>query len=190
MTQEELSKKSGIAPATISSWVGKSSNSKRAVPSIENLISVANALGVTVGYLIGEKDCLNIDNEAIHKKIGISEAAIMGLKSFQKNSKLEINGSENIIKENLKEDLKEIVNKKMDVINLLLEKFLTTPLFEDMYDFIYFNNYEKEILYKHDENGNYKPISSTPRRREEIILGRIQYDLANIREVNKTRVKN
>ena len=62
MTQKELSQKSGVAPATISSYEGVN-DSKTKYPPIDKAIALANALNVSLDWLCGGNE--SVDDKVI-----------------------------------------------------------------------------------------------------------------------------
>ena len=62
MTQAELAKKAGVKQARISLW----ESGKRQQMSLENLRSIARALGVSADYIIGTWEDLEEEAAASH----------------------------------------------------------------------------------------------------------------------------
>ncbi len=79
VTQETLAQFVGVKRQSISQWqYGITS------PDVNYLIKIANYFNVSADYLLGRIDVKapEIDNMAIHKKIGLSEEAITNLKNI------------------------------------------------------------------------------------------------------------
>ena len=59
ITQQKLASESGVPSTTISEWIGKSKKSETGFrePGITRFHKVAKALGVSMDYLLGEKEC-------------------------------------------------------------------------------------------------------------------------------------
>ena len=60
ISQAELSKKTGISPSTICDWKRKQKN-----PSSDKIAAIANALGVSVSYLLGVDEEYTEDNTIV-----------------------------------------------------------------------------------------------------------------------------
>lgn len=73
ITQEELAKKTNISKATITAWI-----TGKYEPKIKGLNAVAEYLGVTVDYLIGNTDIkqLDIKKQEISKYTGLDETSL------------------------------------------------------------------------------------------------------------------
>lgn len=87
LTQEELARKSGVSKGSITAWIfGDKQHHIRTEPKIKSLNSVAQVLGVSVDYLIGNTDIkpLNLKLQAISKYTGLSERSIDNLNTYKK----------------------------------------------------------------------------------------------------------
>lgn len=73
--------------ADVSKWMhvgeidGKSKR-KRGFPAFETMRNIADVLGVSVGYLIGETDYESFEMERVSKCIGLSESALIGIRNI------------------------------------------------------------------------------------------------------------
>ena len=86
LTQEELARKSGVSKGSITAWIfGDKQHHIRTEPKIKSLNSVAQVLGVSVDYLIGNTDIkpLNLKLQAISKETGLSEKAVLLFKEIK-----------------------------------------------------------------------------------------------------------
>ena len=86
ITQQKLASESGVPSTTISEWIGKSKKSETGFrePGITRFHKVAKALGVSMDYLLGEKECEIPDDEQIHTITGLSGTAIKKLKELNR----------------------------------------------------------------------------------------------------------
>ena len=130
MKQTELSKISKISASSISDWIG--GNGKRE-PKVLGLKAIADALGVSMDYLMGAEECTSADNEEIHKRTGLSDKAIKNLVRLRRKAKTgEISAA-----------------KKLAVCNFLLETINRTGLFEFLYNYLlgeyYFNDGQQNL---------------------------------------------
>lgn len=117
MTQLELAKQSGTSPASISDWVGGSSQRE---PKVRGFKAVADVLEVSTDYLLGADECTTPTNEEIHKLTGLSDKAIKKLRKLQRD-----------VKRN-----KGPAAKKLAACNYLLESMDSTDLFESLYSYL------------------------------------------------------
>lgn len=117
MTQLELAKQSGTSPASISDWVGGSSQRE---PKVRGFKAVADVLEVSTDYLLGADECTTPTNEEIHKLTGLSDKAIKKLRKLQRG-----------VKSN-----KDSAAKKLAACNYLLEAMDSTDLFESLYSYL------------------------------------------------------
>ena len=122
ITQQRLASESGVPATTISEWIGKSKKSETGLrePGVTRFYKVAKALGVSMDYLLGEKECETPDDEQIHAVTGLSGPAIKKLKDL----KGEI-GQDS--------DLEE---KKLAVLNCLISNMDNTRFLENLYDYL------------------------------------------------------
>jgi transcriptional regulator with XRE-family HTH domain len=130
MTQLELAKQSGTSPASISDWVGGSSQRE---PKVRGFKAVADVLEVSTDYLLGADECTTPTNEEIHKLTGLSDKAIKKLRKLQRG-----------VKRN-----KDSAAKKLAACNYLLESMDSTDLFESLYSYLlgefYFSSQGKDL---------------------------------------------
>ena len=130
MTQLELAKQSGTSPASISDWVGGSSQRE---PKVKGFKAVADVLEVSTDYLLGADECTTPTNEEIHKLTGLSDKAIKKLRKLQRG-----------VKRN-----KDSAAKKLAACNYLLESMDSTDLFESLYSYLlgefYFSSQGKDL---------------------------------------------
>lgn len=130
MTQLELAKQSGTSPASISDWVGGSSQRE---PKVRGFKAVADVLGVSTDYLLGANECTTPTTEKIHNITGLSEKAIRNLRKLQRGVKNNENSAA----------------KKLAACNYLLESMNSTDLFESLYSYLlgefYFSSHGKDL---------------------------------------------
>ena len=130
MTQLELAKQSGTSPASISDWVGGSSQRE---PKVRGFKAVADVLEVSTDYLLGADECTTPTNEEIHKLTGLSDKAIKKLRKLQRG-----------VKRN-----KDSAAKKLAACNYLLESMDSTDLFESLYSYLlgefYFSSHGTDL---------------------------------------------
>ncbi len=133
LSQKKLAEKSGITPSTLSDWVGKKKKGEdQREPKISGFKNVADALGVSMDYLLGADECKTPSNEEIHKITGLSDKAIESLISA--NRSMGTNGT---------------AAKRLAACNFLLERMNDTELFESMYQYLlgeyYFSKNKKDL---------------------------------------------
>ena len=75
LTQDEMASALGCARMSYVHY----ENAKR-TPDIDFLAKVSNLTGYSTDFLLGKVESSIPDNEAIHRQLGISEAAIEGLR--------------------------------------------------------------------------------------------------------------
>lgn len=130
MTQLELAKQSGTSPASISDWVGGSSQRE---PKVKGFKAVADVLGVSTDYLLGANECTTPTTEKIHKITGLSEKAIRNLRKLQRGAK----------------NSDSSAAKKLAACNFLLESMDSTDLFESLYSYLlgefYFSSHGTDL---------------------------------------------
>ncbi len=135
ITQQKLASESGVPSTTISEWIGKSKKSETGLrePGVIRFHKVAKALGVSMDYLFGEKECETPDDEQIHTITGLSGLAIKKLK--------ELNG-----KISQGSDLEE---KKLAVLNCLIANMDNTSFLENLYGYLL-----GEFVFPSSQSGN------------------------------------
>lgn len=81
LTQEDLSNMSGVSKSSITAWIQGDKNGKRTEPKINGLNAIAEALDVTLDYLIGRTDVkpLNLKLQAVCSYTGLSEETVQTL---------------------------------------------------------------------------------------------------------------
>lgn len=78
LNQADVVKLTGIGKASISSYINA-----EAEPKTSYLIKLAECLGVSVNYLLGEHKNSTVENEDIRKKLGLTDEAINSLKGIK-----------------------------------------------------------------------------------------------------------
>lgn len=178
ITQKILSEKTHLSKSIISQWLSGNSNI-----TLDNIQSVAKALNVTVAYLIGEIDGKTPGHEKISKLTGLSDTAIDSLKKAQKEKNGQgisnrVNGKK--INES---EIQEILRKKVEAWNFLMEHIFETTLLENIYDYL-FGNIDEEAetyLLKITNDGEKRiPITSDVYL-DKLHLSKIKYDLKKIK---------
>lgn len=120
VNQQELAKACDISPSVVSDYVGtRKKDSKLRTPKVDKLQRIAKYFGVSVDYLLGEDECQTPGDEKIHEITGLSGLAIQQLRK--------VNDLQN---ENVEAE------KKILVLNYLLENMTESSLFEKMYDYL------------------------------------------------------
>lgn len=117
INQQELAKRCDTAPSTISEWIGGSSHRE---PKIRGIKSVADALGVSIDYLLGADECKTPTNEQIHQITGLSDKALDELIKLQHSVEAKEKGAA----------------EKLAVCNYLLETLNSTKLFDYLYNYL------------------------------------------------------
>ena len=117
INQQELAKRCDTAPSTISEWIGGSSHRE---PKITGIKSVADALGVSIDYLLGADECKTPTNEQIHKITGLSDKALDELIKLQHSVEAKEKGAV----------------EKLAACNYLLEALNSTKLFDYLYNYL------------------------------------------------------
>lgn len=121
-TQKEFAEKIDMSPSTVSDWIG--TNKKAATerePGMYAIQKIAECFGVSVDYLLGGNECKAPSDEEIHKLIGLSDEAISKLKK----------GTKLVAQENFSAE------KKMYMLNHLIETIGSSDLLESMYDYMF-----------------------------------------------------
>lgn len=145
ITQEELAKETGVSKPTISAWImGKYE------PKIKGLKSVADYLGVTVDYLIGNTDIRQPNErlQAINRLLGLNQNSIEILSTLNKY-KIGDNILQPVAE---KEEVHGIVTSEYDkptyIINLLLNNSHLLGLF---YSYMTAINDDNKGVYQGDK---------------------------------------
>ena len=113
-TQKSFSEDSGISEGSISNFVKGNS-----IPKESLLLVIANQLGVSKDYLLGQQECKDYKFKDINEKTGLSEKAISVLYKLQHNYGL--------FEDNTKIDIEEKREKSMEyqehlkILNEMLE---------------------------------------------------------------------
>ena len=121
-TQKELAEKIDMSASTVSDWIGI--NKKAATerePGMYAIQKIAECFGVSVDYLLGGNECKSPSDEEIHKLTGLSDEAISKLKK----------GTKLVAQENFSAE------KKMYMLNHLIETMGSSDLLESMYDYMF-----------------------------------------------------
>lgn len=171
MTQLELAKQSGTSPASISDWVGGSSQRE---PKVRGFKAVADVLGVSTDYLLGANECTTPTTEKIHNITGLSEKAIRNLRKLQRGVKNNENSAA----------------KKLAACNYLLESMNSTDLFESLYSYLlgefYFSSHGKDLganfIYAKTPVGEQKERLSFAENYSHVYLSKVQQALALLKE--------
>lgn len=179
MKQSELAEMSGVSASSISDWIG--GNVKRE-PKVKSLKDIADALGVSMDYLMGADECTSAKNEEIHKKTGLSDKAIKNLVRLHRKTK---NG--------------EIAAaKKLAVCNFLLESMNRTDLFEFLYNYLlgeyYFNDGQQDLgataIYLKTPNGEVAERLNFAENYAHAYLSLVLQELSVLKKVtDKIRLK-
>ena len=119
VNQQELAKACDISPSVISDYVGVRRKDKLKTPKVDKLKKIAKYFSVSVDYLLGENECETQSDEKIHEITGLSGVAIQNLKTVN----------------NLQEESIE-AEKKVLVLNCLLENMIESSLLETLYDYL------------------------------------------------------
>lgn len=119
VNQQELAKACDISPSVISDYVGTRRNSKLRTPKVDKLLSIADCFKVSVDYLLGKDECQTPQDEKIHEIFGLSGVAIQQLRT--------VNALQNQSIE---------AEKKMLLLNYLLENLTESSLLESLYDYL------------------------------------------------------
>lgn len=172
MKQSELSKISGVSASSISDWIG--GNTKRE-PKVTGLKDIADALGVSMDYLMGAEECTSAQNEEIHKRTGLSDKAIKNLVRLRRKAKTgEISAA-----------------KKLAVCNFLLETINRTGLFVFLYNYLlgeyYFNDGQQDLgateIYLKTPNGEVAERLNFAENYAHVYLSLVLQELALLKKV-------
>ena len=171
MTQLELAKQSGTSPASISDWVGGSSQRE---PKVRGFKAVADVLGVSTDYLLGANECTTPTTEKIHNITGLSEKTIRNLRKLQRGVKNNENSAA----------------KKLAACNYLLESMNSTDLFESLYSYLlgefYFSSHGKDLganfIYAKTPVGEQKERLAFAESYSHVYLSKVQQALALLKE--------
>lgn len=121
ITQQDLARGCDLSPSVISDWIGlnKKKNQILREPKIIGFHKIAKYFNVSVDFLLGENECETPSDEKIHEMTGLSGLAIQNLRA--------VNGLQNERVE---------AEKKILVLNYLLENMTESSLFESLYDYL------------------------------------------------------
>ena len=129
MTQKSLSDKTGIPTQTISGWLkvsrkrsGEKSLGAPPAPQISSLQLVAKAFNVTLDYLMGGQECTTPEDSQINEITKLSQSALSNLKQVRKH--IDEIGSIS-------------AEKKIAMVNYLLENIEESSFFENLYDYVF-----------------------------------------------------
>ena len=115
LSTKKLSEMTGISVGALNSY-----ENDEKIGSWTNLYKIATALEVSTDYLLGKDECTTLDNEEIHKKLGLSGQAIERL--------------ENVIKF-LEKDF--TMKEKLDACNFIIENFNNSDFLENLYSYMF-----------------------------------------------------
>jgi|GEM_PF-1658711 len=178
ITQQRLASESGVPSTTISEWIGKSKKSETGLrePGVIKFHKVAKALGVSMDYLFGEKECETPDDEQIHAVTGLSGPAIKKLK--------ELRG-----KIGQDSDLEE---KKLAVLNCLISNMDNTSFLENLYgyllgEFVFPSSKSDEtagasVILSRSPNGELKKELLFGEYLGEAMFSKVQIDLVHLKD--------
>lgn len=176
MTQQELAKRSNTSPSAISDWIGTTKKGKSPrEPKIMGLKAVAEALGVSVDYLLGADECKIPTDEEIHRQTGLSDKALEKLKKLQQSE-----GKD-----------KGHAARKLEICNFLLETIDETKLFEDLHNYLlrefYFNNGKTDLgataIYARGIDGEESEVLAFAETYGHVFLSQVFQDLAILRKI-------
>lgn len=143
----QAAKKIGCSRKTYTHWeTGKPSGADDiySAPSLEYIIQIADAYGVSVDYLLGRVNAKNPDNYPVSMETGLTDEAIAGLQEIRKHDENEADvGLHNI--------------PCMDLLNFMIKTDYMTRTLVHLRNFIS-PTYRFPVW--RDENGNYVPASS------------------------------
>ena len=136
VTHAAFFRKTGISDRNFSYWTTGKQDGKKIryqVPSLATLIQIANALNVSVDYVLGITDFTKTDNAYIGECTGLDDNAIRELKRRNKQD--------------------AAANKRhaSDVINALLRYDASTGILNELYNYLFLKtkiSEEKEIPLK------------------------------------------
>lgn len=80
LTQDELAGKMGVSTKTIRNWEQKVK--ANTLPTMENLLKLADLYDCDLDYLTGRIDCKTHDLQFIHDQTGLTEEAIIKIKEL------------------------------------------------------------------------------------------------------------
>lgn len=179
-TQKEFAEKVGVSPSTVSDWIG--TNKKAATerePGMYAIQKIAECFGVSVDYLLGGNECKSPSDEEIHKLIGLSDEAISKLKK----------GTKLVAQENFSAE------KKMYMLNHLIETMGSSDLLESMYDYMFAEYHAQkpdgveqqgaEVLITHSPSGKEKQIIAFNEIFAQASFVNVQSDLVRMKDAVK-----
>ena len=179
ITQQKLASESGVPSTTISEWIGKSKKSETGFrePGITRFHKVAKALGVSMDYLLGEKECEIPDDEQIHTITGLSGPAIKKLKELNRK---------------ISQDSTAEEEKKLAVLNCLISNMDNTTFLESLYgyllaEFVFPSSKSDEpagacTVYSRAPNGEFKEELLLGEYLSEAMLSKAQIDLVHLKD--------
>lgn len=181
-TQKEFAEKVGVSPSTVSDWIG--TNKKSATerePGMYAIQKIAECFGVSVDYLLGGNECKAPSDEEIHKLIGLSDEAISKLKK----------GANLVAQENFSAE------KKMYMLNHLIESIGSSGLLESMYDYMFAEHHAHkpdgaeqqgaEVLITRSPSGKEKQIIAFNEIFAQASFVNVQSDLVRMKDAVKVK---
>lgn len=181
-TQKEFAEKVGVSPSTVSDWIG--TNKKAATerePGMYAIQKIAECFGVSVDYLLGDNECKAPSDEEIHKLIGLSDKAISKLKK----------GTTLVEQENFSAE------KKIYMLNHLIETIGSSDLLESMYDYMFAEYHAKkaddveqqgaEVLITHSPSGKEKQVIAFNEIFGQASFVNVQSDLVRMKDAVKVK---
>lgn len=81
-TQEQIAGEIGISKQALSLFLQDNTR----MPQADNLLLIADYFNASVDYLLGRSKCKTPDHEAISKRLGLSEEAIVSLENMNQSS--------------------------------------------------------------------------------------------------------
>jgi transcriptional regulator with XRE-family HTH domain len=181
-TQKEFAEKIDMSPSTVSDWIG--TNKKAATerePGMYAIQKIAECFGVSVDYLLGGNECKAPSDEEIHKLTGLSDEAISKLKK----------GTTLVARENFSAE------KKMYMLNHLIETIGSSDLLESMYDYMFAEYHVKkpdgveqqgaEVLITRSPSGKEKQIIAFNEIFAQASFADVQSDLVRMKDAVRAK---
>lgn len=181
-TQKEFAEKIGVSPSSVSDWIGTNKKAKtEREPGIGTTQKIAECFGVSVDYILGGNECKIPSDDEIHKLTGLSDAAISKLKK----------GKKLVEQENFSAE------KKMYMLNHLIETIGSSDLLESMYDYM-FSEYRLSkpdgadsqfaaALITHSPSGKEKQIIAFNEIFAQASFADVQSDLVRMKDTIKAK---